>query len=275
MDKGGEEVKPKYNLYSAYPQFNYVHPPVTLEWVYDGSGKLDVFVDDYIKLNQHFKTAEHRIAILMEPRTIQPTVYEWIKQHSDEFDIIFSHDEKILKLPNARVMYFMNWYESFDEHKTKNISMVCSDKQMCSEHKQRQQLADLLGDKVDHYGGYKKSGWDSYYDCRAEYRFEVVVDNNWTGYWISEKLANPLASKTIPIYLGGKHFPDDIDTNGIIIADSIDEIPELVDEVLANPIRAYMDRQNAVERNYNIIRRYKIFEDWLFGEYKELLEGLS
>ena len=168
----------------------------------------------------------------------------------------------------------MNWYEIFDVPKTKDISMVCSDKVMCYEHKKRQQLADILGDKVDHYGLYKGGRYCDYYECRAEYRFEVVVDNNWTGYWASEKLANPLASKTIPIYLGAQHLPKDIDLKGIILASNIDEIPRLVDEVLENPTRAYMDRFYAIEKNYNIIRRYKVFEDWFYSEYKDLLRKL-
>ena len=268
-------MKPKYNLYCCYPQFNYLHAPTMIEWAKDGSGCLDVFVDDYIVLNQHFKTAPHRIAILMEPRTIQPPTYEWIEKHMGDFDIVFSHDDEILEYDNARPMFFMNWYENYDVLKTKDISMVCSEKVMCVEHMRRQMLADQLGERVDHYGKYKTGRWCDYYECRAEYRFEVVVDNNWTGYWVSENLANPLASKTVPIYLGGKHLPDDIDKNGIIIVNSIEDIPEVVDIILSNPVRAYMDRQVAVDRNYNIIRRYKIFEDWLYSTYKDLLEGLS
>lgn len=268
-------MKPKYNLFSIYPQCNHIHPPTKFEWVKDGSGAIDVFIDWHITQNQQYERNKPRIAILVEPRTIQPDIYAWIENHTEDFDLIFSHDLQMLAFPNAHPIYFMNWYECFDEPKTKNISMVCSNKVMCYQHRKRQELADLLGDKVDHYGEYKTGQWASYEECRAAYRFEVVVDNNWEGYWCSEKLANPLASKTIPIYLGGLYLPSDIDTKGIIFADTIDEVHDLVDEVLANPIRAYMDRLTAVERNYNIIRRYKVFEDWLYTEYKQLLEGLT
>ena len=267
-------MKPKYNLFSFYDQCNHIHAPTAFEWVKDGSGSIDFFVDAYISRNGEFERNKPRVAIMVEPRTIQPEMYEWLPGHYKDFDIIFTHDDELLRLPNAKLMYFMNWYEAYDVPKTKNISMVCSDKLMCAEHKLRQMLADILGDKVDHYGMYRGGRICDYYECRAEYRFEVVVDNYWQGHWACEKLANPLASKTVPIYLGGKYLPDDIDTNGIIIADKIMDIPKIVDEVLENPIRAYMDRQVAVERNYNIIRRFKIFEDWLYSEYRELLEGL-
>ena len=267
-------MKPKYNLYSAYPQCNHLHPPTAFEWVHEG-GTIDFFVDAYIRVNSQYKRVRPRVAIMVEPRTIQPEMYEWLPEHYRDFDIIFTHDTELLKLPNTRLMYFMNWYESYNVRKTKNISMVCSDKAMCEEHRRRQSLADVLGDRVDHYGKYKGGRFCNYYECRAEYRFEVVIDNYWEGHWICEKLANPLASKTIPIYLGGTAFPEDIDTNGIMTASCIEEIPDIVDQILENPVRAYMDRQTAVDRNYNIIRRYKIFEDWLYSEYKQLLEGLS
>ena len=261
-------MKAKYNLFSIYPQCNHIHAPTAFEWVTDGSGTIDVFIDWHITQNQKSERNKPRIAILVEPRTIQPDTYEWIEEHTADFDYVFTHDEHMLTFPNAKPIFFMNWYECFDEPKTKNISMVCSDKLMCVEHKMRQELADILGDKVDHYGEYKTGKWASYKECRANYRFEVVVDNNWSGYWCSEKLANPLASKTIPIYLGGTHLPPDIDQNGIIFADNIGEIPFLVEDVLDNPIRLYMDRYTAVERNYNIIRRYKVFEDWFYSEYR-------
>ena len=268
-------MKPKYNLYHIYPQCNHIHPPTAFEWATDGSGSIDVFIDNYLPLNSNYEAHAARIAIIIEPRTIQPHIYNWIMQHYSDFAYVFSHDEKVLTLPNAKRIYFMNWYETFNVPKEKNISMVCSDKVMCEEHRQRQQLADVLGNRVDHYGMYKAGKWCDYYECRAPYLFEVVVDNNWEGYWASEKLANPLASMTIPIYLGGKHLPEDIDTNGIIQAENIEQIPDIVDEVLKKPLMMYIDRYNAIMRNYNIIRRYKVFEDWFYTEYRELLEDLE
>ena len=265
---------PRFNLYSYYDQCNHLHVPKYFDWVKDGGGVINFFVDDYIKQQPGVVSNKPDVAMLIEPRTIQPTIYEYVEQHPKDFDIIFSHDEKILKFKNARPIYFMNWYKTYDVPKTKLISMVCSDKVMCEEHEQRQRLADMLGDRVDHYGKYKGGRYCDYYECRAEYMFEVVVDNNWSGYWLSEKLANPLASKTVPIYLGGKHFPDDFNMNGIIRVNSVDEIPEIVDKILQNPNEEYTLRLGAVKKNYNSIQRYQVFEDWLWINYKDLLETL-
>ena len=39
----------KYNLYSKYPQCNHIHKPTLIEWVHDGSGLIDFYVDDAAK----------------------------------------------------------------------------------------------------------------------------------------------------------------------------------------------------------------------------------
>ena len=263
---------PKFNLFCYYPQFNYMCAPSYFDWVTDGSGVINFFVDDYIQQQPAFKNGKTDVAMLIEPRTIQPIIYEYVEKHAKDFKLIFSHDEQILTLPNAHHIFFMNWYKSYDVPKTKNISMVCSDKVMCNEHKARQRLADMLGDKVDHYGMYKGGRRCDYYECRAEYMFEVVVDNNWSGHWISEKLANPLACKTIPIYLGGRVLPYDLDKEGIIQVNSVNEIPNIVDKILQDPEREYLKMLSHVENNYLTVKRcFHVFEDWFYNYYEKLL----
>lgn len=271
-------MKPVFNLFSNYEQFNHLYAPRYFDWVTDESGVLNFYVDDYIKLHGFCTNKYPKVAMLIEPRTIQPTVYEWVEQHHDEFDMIFTHDDKILLLENTAEIYFMNWYKTYDVPKTKAISMVCSNKALCNEHRQRQRLADKLGDKVDHYGTYKGT-YSDYYDCRAEYMFEVVVDNCWDGYWVSEKLMNPLASKTIPIYKGAMkgYMPDWLDKDGVIFVDDIKDIPEIVDEILKDPEGEYKKRLTAVEKNYNTVTTYsslQVFENWLWVEYESLFEDL-
>jgi hypothetical protein len=253
---------------------NYLYAPSYFDWTTDGSGELNFFVDDFIVSHNNVQNDKPHIAMLIEPRTIQPTIYKYLEDHYKEFDLIFTHDENILDYENAKPIIFMNWYKTYDVPKTKYISMVCSDKIMCDEHKQRQLLALALAGKVDHYGTFMTNKRCDYYECRAEYMFEVVVDNNWSGYWISEKIANPLASKTIPIYLGSKHIGEYINPNGVIVASNIEEIPNIVNRILINPEKEYMTRINAVNENYKIVQNYRIFEDYLYITYKDTLEAL-
>lgn len=274
---------PRFNLFSNYSQFNHLYAPKYFDWVRKDpevkGGCINFFADDFIKHHNLWKEDDKpSIAMLIEPRTIQPTVYKWVEEHYNEFDAILTHDDKILNLYNAHQIYFMNYYKAYDVPKTKAISMVCSNKALCNEHRQRQRLADKLGDKVDHYGTYKGT-YSDYYDCRAEYMFEVVVDNCWDGYWVSEKLMNPLASKTIPIYKGAMkgYMPDWLDKDGVIFVNDIKDIQEIVDEILKDPEGEYKKRLTAVEKNYDTVTTYsslQVFENWLWFEYESLFEDL-
>ena len=268
---------PKFNFFSSYPQYNHLHVPKYFDWVKDGSGLINFFSDDEIRFHSNTKNNKPRVAMLIEPRTIQPKIYEWVEKHADEFDLIFTHDERILKFPNAHYIVFMNWYKTYpDALKTKNISMVCSNKTLCEEHKMRQQLADILGNRVDHYGLYKGGYQCDYYECRAEYKFEVVMDNSPSPRWLSEKIANPLASKTVPIYVGNLLIPEplDLDVRGMILVDDIEETVEIVDDILKNPNMWYNDRIEEINHNYKAIQKHQVFEDWFWMTYKDLLESL-
>ena len=44
----GESMYPKFNLYCYYPQFNHMYAPKYFDWVTDGSGVINFWVDDYI-----------------------------------------------------------------------------------------------------------------------------------------------------------------------------------------------------------------------------------
>ena len=127
-------MNPKFNLFSNYSQFNHMHSPRFFDWVKDGTGIINFFVDDYIPKHKEFENDKPNIAMLIEPRTIQPTIYKWVEEHHDEFDIIFTHDDDILLFDNTFEIYFMNWYKSYDVPKTKAISMVCSDTLFCGQN---------------------------------------------------------------------------------------------------------------------------------------------
>lgn len=263
----------KLNFYSDYPHYNHLFPPTEFEWVTDGSGIANVFNDWRVINHNNISHDKKHIAMIIEPRTIQPDVYEYMESHWKEFDLVFTHDEWLLHISNnSYPITFMLWYTDASKAcKFKNISMVCSEKTMCTEHIERQRIAKILGNKVDHFGKYMTGEYCTFAEPRSGYKFEVCIDNNWSGYWLSEKLANPIASKVVPIYLGGTHVEEFLNIDGIIQVRNINEIPKIVDDVLKNPDEIYNSMLGAIEDNYNRIQNYKIPEDTWFRKYKNLI----
>ena len=97
------------------------------------------------------------IAILLEPRSIEPLGYQWIENHPNVFRHIWTYDSKLLQLPQAHFLLWASLWCTADIPKTKGISIVSSDKRCCPLHDARIELAKYFdkGDKVDCFGTFR------------------------------------------------------------------------------------------------------------------------
>lgn len=207
-------------LYDHFPD----HAPV------DGEPFLNFYADTYVK---EVKFSEKAIAMLLEPRALIPDAYEYVEQHSGAFKYIFTHDSKILKLPNAWMLNWADVWCTTDSEKTKGISLVSSWKNWCPLHNARLTLAQTLDGSpyVDCYGSFRrgdKDRWDDVRLAHEEYKFAVVIENDIDDFWFTEKLLNCFANKVVPIYVGATRIGELFNEDGIIRVNDWRDIPELV-----------------------------------------------
>lgn len=263
----------KINLHSIYdnPSFTAGRTPEFLKWVH-GDGELDCYVDSKIR---ELKIPEKSIALLIEPRSIQPSVYEYIEKNSHKFRFVFTHDSILLNsLDNAKLILFGGVYDEYNESKTKDISIVSSDKEMCALHIKRKQLCrELLSNpKVDCYGTFDGGAWGTTKDIYASYKYSIVIENYIDDYWFTEKICNCFANRTIPIYCGARRIGDYFNVNGIIQIDDPFQAIDVVNGLDVN--KDYLTRLSSVIYNHELVKRFLCFEDWFHAEYKELLEEM-
>lgn len=221
------------------------------------------------------------IALLIEPRSIIPDVYEWMERNYKKFRYVFTHDSRLLKTcDNAKLILWgmgnANYNSFNDVPKTKYISMVSSDKELCELHKIRKQLAlDLKGHPlVDTMGTFDGGAFVDTETIYAPYKFSIVVENYIDDYWFTEKICNCFANKTIPLYLGSPKIYKFFNPQGIMsfqpqgLKDWLEyQTPEILDN-------KYNRRLEAIEDNYQRVRKFENFETWFFKEYGELLDGI-
>lgn len=220
-----------------------------------------------------------KYGMLTESRAIVPEDYEVFRKHKGlekEFRYIFTYDEKILnEVENARFypvaagIWNAEMKENLYERKTENISILCSDKVMCPLHQfrlelarkcKREQIAHTFG-KFDG-GSYVKS----VDECLDKFRFSVVIENDITDYYFSERLTSCFASWTIPVYLGARKISDFFNPDGIITLPGTDL--EHAAAVLARCTpEVYEERKAAVLDNYNRVQEYKNMQDYLYEHY--------
>lgn len=244
---------------------------------YGNSNKqINFYVDNNVYfLDNTDRNEECAIALLVEPRAIIPGTYQWMSENYHKFKYVFTFDSELLKLPNAKLLIYGQITAEFpDDAKTKNISMVASNKQECSGHINRQNIARALMDKIDTYGKFKGDVYCDDKDYLSGYRFNVAMENFSDGHYFTEKICNCFASKIVPIYWGCPNIGQYFNMDGIIYCETTTEIIDSVDMILKDPIGEYEKRMNAIEDNFKRVQKYRRYADLFLQTYGELLEAI-
>ena len=230
-----------------------------------------------------------KYGVLIEPKTIKPQSYENILKHRDyvekNFDLLFTFDAQILStINNARfvplaatvwygtggggVMYdaiksgvsnesqFIISPENY-KHKTKNISMISSAKEVCRMHIVRKKLAFYCKEKglADTYGKFDGGPYCTMELPFEHYRYSIVVENGIEPFYFTEKIMNAFAAQTIPIYLGATEIGRFFNPAGIIQIglEDCDHIENILKRCTPEE---YERRLPAVIDNFNRAMRY-------------------
>ena len=232
---------------------------------------------------------DRKFVLLNESRTIVPDWYKAILRNKqrieNEFDLVFTYDEEILdKFSNARFVPIdaNYWYGENDpsavspdtwKHKTSNVSITASYKSICRMHEVRRQAAKICRAQnlADVYGslelrpGKKKE----YYPAELpfqHYRYSIVIENNISAFYFTEKLTNCFAAQTIPIYLGATQIHKFFNPDGIITI-SLDDLGRL-DQVLKQCTpEEYERRLPAVLDNFRRVQEFACPVDYMYTHY--------
>lgn len=236
--------------------------------------QINFYVDNYVcDLDGPDKGIDNAIALMVEPRSIVPGAYDWIESNYDKFRYVFTFDSTLLKLPNAkRLIYGQITAEYPNTPKTKNISMVASNKDFCAGHRNRKRIANILSDRVDTFGKFNGGAYCDDSDFLSEHRFNIAMENHSDGYYFTEKICNCFASRVVPIYWGCPNIGEFFDMDGIIYCATPEEVIEKVDMVLRDPLGEYSKRSLSVERNLQLVQKYRSYPKLFLETYSELLE---
>ena len=79
------------------------------------------------------------------------------------------------------------------------------------------------------------------------------MENEKKNDWITEKLIDCFATKTIPIYWGALNVSDYFNSDGILTFDNIDELKDILDNL---DEKFYDSRIDIIEQNYEESKKY-------------------
>ena len=253
----------KIKMYSMYDHFPN-HKAV------DGEPYIPCYNDYHV----YDKLEKNAIALLIEPRSIQPDVYLWIEKNYKNFKFVFTHDSILLScLPNARLILWGGVWSWSDSRysKSKNISFCSADKEMCIQHIKRKELCEQLKNTIDCMGTFDGGVFVTTEEVYKDYRFSVCIENYRDDWWFTEKICNAFANKCVPIYYGARNIGKLFDAEGIIQVDNLNKLPKIVKDILYDPRWEYGHRNKAIDFNFQKVKEFENFEGWFFKHYENEL----
>ena len=258
----------KIKMFAMYDHFPELKPINELD------PHINCYSDTFVNL---CKEPGPNIAMLLEPRSMIEPAYDFVYENSHLFRYIFTHDSKLLNLPNARILNWADVWLTTDSPKTKGVSLCTSPKDWCPLHHARLELYNYFKEHggVDcFYGDWNNSDIPNIKpeDYLEHYKFSIIIENDIDDYWYTEKILNCFATKTVPIYVGARKIGNIFNEDGIISL-PVEDIPRIIDHL--NVDEAYRYRKKAIEDNFKRVEPFKTpWKERFFRDYGDLLEGM-
>lgn len=201
---------------------------------------------------------------LRESKTIIPEFYSWCENNIDilktKFIKVFTHDKQLTEKSDIFQIIQCDVKSVFKDGeiypKTKLISMITSNKNMCNEHTFRLQILEKYRNKCDVFGR-GINFIENKKDGLKDYCFSIAVENATYSNMVTEKITDCFMTGTIPIYYGIDNIGDFFNKNGIIILNDDFNIDDLSFDL-------YYSKIEAVKENYEISKNLMLPEDIIF-----------
>lgn len=218
----------------------------------------------------------HKVGLIIEPPAISPGPYRMAadKSFQDKFDVILTHNQSLIDSnPDKFAFYpFMGcWIEPdhwavYANEKDRNASIVASDKTVTEGHRLRHAAISAHRGMMDVFGrGYNPIPYKL--EALQRYRFHVVIENDRSGHWFTEKLIDCFATGTIPIYWGTDSIGDFYNTGGMIRFSSVKELGDILGSLNEEE---YMKRLDCAFDNFDRASAHGSMPDnYIFDKLKE------
>ena len=244
--------------------------PKHIEWVREGEGEGGVtfFTDKFITSPIVDQTPGIRIAWLLEPYEYTPAVYRDVLEVANKFNVILTYNQELIDvLSNAYKIPFGGcWIKEQDwriYEKTKLVSMIASKKKLTAGHLVRHHIVDMCKDNpaLDVYGEINNNYIEDKLTGLKDYRFSIVIENDKSTNFFTEKLIDCFLTGTIPIYWGCPNIDHIFDGSGLI---QITKMSDFENETWHEQLPDYDEMLPAINNNFNLAQSYVSMEDWIW-----------
>jgi len=245
-----------------------------IEWNRDKNFNEDepLFITDNSMPNSLSIKSSNKIGMLMEPRAMNPFIYEWVLNNHNSFKNIITYDKKLLENCDNTIFYphCGCWIKEENQmiyEKSKILSIIASDKRQTEGHKLRHIAINFFREDnigLDVYGrGYKPVAYKL--ESLKDYAFSLIIENSRADYYFTEKLIDSFITGTVPIYWGCPSIGDFFNLDGMIIFEDIEDLLLKVNDL---SLEKYNDMLPIINENFKKAKEFLIAEDWIYKNTK-------
>jgi hypothetical protein len=243
-----------------------------IEWDRDTTYLNDdeiVFLTDN---SMHLTTNGKRYGFMIEPRAINNSIYDWIKDNHSTFNSVFTYDKELLETSEIFKFYphCGCWIKEEDQSiydKTKLLSIIASDKRQTEGHRLRHASIDVLrANNIELYAyGRGYNPIDYKLESLKDYAFSLIIENSRSDYYFTEKLMDSFVTGTVPIYWGCPSIGDFFNLDGMII---FNDVEDLLSKLNLLSLEQYNNMLPAITENFEKAKEFLIAEDWIYKNTK-------
>jgi hypothetical protein len=246
--------------------------PTKIRWVKNNPPhNVAVFTETHFDIAPSIDS-KIKIAWLVESEGVHPWAIEKIIKAEDNFDYIFTHNEKLLERSSKyhKVLVGSSRVEKEDIdkefNKDKLVSMIASYKTMTPGHIFRHEIIKQISG-VDLWGsGYRN--FNSKREPLSEYMYTISVMNAKYNHYFTEVLTDCFMYKAIPIFWGFPRVEEVFDLRGMYVFDTVDELKLILDKI---SLEDYNSKLEYVNNNYEIAKNnFMVTDDIVADKIKEL-----
>lgn len=239
--------------------------PKYIEWDKSGNSNISIHIDNgiFFPVNKSKKN----YAWISESSTYIAALISIISQRipymEDNFELIFTHDTRLLELSNKFRLTICNavpWIAEPKIHnKTKLISMIASSNKFFGGHIYRHQIMEKYKNQIDCFG-FGHNPIEKKEQGLNDYCFSIAMENGNYPNIFCEKLTDCFATGTIPIFWGTPTIGEFFNKNGIIMLTDNFKVEDL-------SIDLYNSKMESIIDNFNRALDLPMAEDYIFDHY--------
>lgn len=220
-----------------------------------------------------------------------PSVKKYSTSFLNQFSTILTCESKIKHKEIIQKQQCLPWWIGFDinntqkdkktydqlinsniTEKTKNISIIISNKKFTAGHEKRvvflKKLQEIFKDNLDVYGkGFNEI--PDKWDALAPYKYTIVFENSSINDYWTEKLSDAFLCNTYPIYYGCKNIYDYFPKNSLTLIDinNLEDAIKTIKKIIEDD---YWEKSKAdlLQAKDMILNKYQLFPT-LISIYKQ------